>query len=110
MFSNNDLFFTYSHIFVFHCFFSYKKRLEVQGTDAVISSLETFILLLTFSNEKYPYQLKLALKCAVQLCEVRREYCETFVELLGSSLGKVDGNYIFLYCIFLLYSPFMLFL
>lgn len=64
----------------------------MEGTDAVISSLETFILLLTFSNEKYPYQLKLALKCAVQLCEVRKEYCETFVELLGSSLDKVDGR------------------
>lgn len=66
--------------------------MEVQGTEEVISSLETFILLLTFSNEKYPYQLKLALKCTVELCEVRREYCETFVELLGSSLGKVDGT------------------
>lgn len=64
----------------------------MEGTDAVISSLETFILLLTFSNEKYPHQLKLALKCAVQLCEVRKEYCETFVELLASSLGKVDGK------------------
>lgn len=73
--------------------FSCKKNLEVQGTDEVISSLETLILLLTFSSEKYSYQLKLALKCAVQLCEVKREYCETFVDLLGSRFGNVDGKY-----------------
>lgn len=64
----------------------------MEGTDEVISSLETLILLMTFSHEKYPHQLKLALKCAVQLCEVRKQYCETFVDLLGSRFGSVDGK------------------
>lgn len=72
--------------------FSYKRNLKVHGTEEVISSLETLILLLTFTEQKYPYQLKLALKCAVRLCEVKMEYCETFVELLGSRFGNIDGK------------------
>lgn len=67
--------------------------MEVQQTEEVISSLETLILLLTFSDDKYPRQLKIALKCAVRLCEVKMEHCERFVELLGARLGSLDGKF-----------------
>lgn len=64
----------------------------MHNTEEVISSLETLILLLTFSDEKYPKQLRIALKCAVKLCDAKREHCDRFVELLGSRLSSVDGK------------------
>lgn len=67
----------------------------VNGSEEMIASLETLILLLTFSKKKYPHQLKSALKCAVNLCEAKREHCEIFVELLGSRLKSVEGNVIY---------------
>lgn len=66
----------------------------MEGADQVISSLETLILLLTFSDENKPVELRLALKCAVRLCESRQEYCETFVELLGTRLDNVNSEQI----------------
>lgn len=75
----------------------------MQKTEEVICSLETLILLLTFSEDKYPYQLKIALKCAVRLCEVKTEHCERFVELLGARLGSLDGIlliFIYVNCLF----------
>lgn len=62
------------------------------GADAIIISLEGLILLLTNNDEKDCPQLKLALKCAVQLCDSKRDYCEKFVELLGSRFGSVNSK------------------
>ncbi|KAK4882914.1 hypothetical protein RN001_006233 [Aquatica leii] len=78
--------------------YCYKENLEAHGAQDVISSLETLILLLIFSEEKYTYQLKIALKCAVQLCEAKHEHCVTFVELLGSNLKNLDGKSTTLVC------------
>lgn len=72
--------------------FSYQENLETDGADDVIAALETLILLLTFSNEKHPLQLKIALKCAVRLCKAKQEYCEVFVELLGTRLDNIDSR------------------
>lgn len=70
--------------------YCYKENIKRVGTDEVISSLETIILLLTISDEKHPYQLKVVLRCAVRLAEIDKLYCERFVELLESRLGSVD--------------------
>lgn len=72
--------------------FSFQENLETDGADDVIAALETLILLLTFSNEKHPLQLKIALKCAVRLCEAKQDYCEVFVELLGTRLDNIDSK------------------
>lgn len=74
------------------------ENLQPDGTDDVISSLETLILLLTCSEQKQPKHLKVALKCAVRLCEAKQEYCETFVDLLGARLDNVDGDYTIVIC------------
>ncbi|KAJ8960602.1 hypothetical protein NQ318_013893 [Aromia moschata] len=76
----------------------YKENLETDGAEEVIAALETLILLLTFSNEKHPAQLKAALKCAVRLCEAKQEYCEIFVELLGTRLDNIDSDYTIVIC------------
>ncbi|KAF5295112.1 hypothetical protein FQA39_LY13263 [Lamprigera yunnana] len=78
--------------------YCYKENLEAHGAQNVISSLETLILLLIFSEEKFTYQLKVALKCAVQLCEAKQEHCITFVELLGSNLKNLNGESTTLVC------------
>ncbi|XP_017781296.1 PREDICTED: integrator complex subunit 7 [Nicrophorus vespilloides] len=78
--------------------YCYKENIEVGGTEEIICSLETLILLLTYSEEKYPYQLKLALKCAVKLAEHKRDNCERFIKLLGSRLGFVDGDCTIIIC------------
>lgn len=72
--------------------FSYREKLDTEGGNEVIASLKTLMLLLDFSKNKYPKQLKLALKCAVRLCEVKKEYCDTFVELLGTRLDNIHGK------------------
>jgi integrator complex subunit 7 len=78
--------------------YCYKEKIETEGADEVISSLETLILLLTFSNDKHPEQLKLALKCAVRLCESKKEHCETFVELLGTRLDNIHSDCTIIIC------------
>ncbi|XP_045470369.1 integrator complex subunit 7 [Harmonia axyridis] len=78
--------------------YCYKEGIDVVGAGQVISALETLILLLTFSNEKKPTELKIALKCAVRLCESKQEYCETFVELLGTRLDNINSDYIIILC------------
>ncbi|KAK5650389.1 hypothetical protein RI129_001418 [Pyrocoelia pectoralis] len=70
--------------------YCYKENLEVHGAQEVINSLETLILLLIFSDGGHPYHLKVALKCAVQLCEAKHEHCITFVDLLGSNLKSLN--------------------
>lgn len=72
--------------------FSFEESLQPEGADEVIASLETLILLLTYSEQKQPKHLKLALKCAVRLCEVKSDFCDIFVDLLGSRLDNVDGK------------------
>ncbi|KRT83554.1 hypothetical protein AMK59_3241, partial [Oryctes borbonicus] len=76
----------------------YSENLEVVGADTVIGSLEGLILLLTVDDERYCSQLKLALKCAVRLCDSKRQYCEKFVDLLGSRLGSIDSNSSIIIC------------
>lgn len=73
--------------------------METDGTNEVIAALETLILLLTFTDEKQPRYLKIALKCAVRLCEVKHEYCEIFVELLGTRLDNIESKYIKYLCV-----------
>ncbi|KAB0802821.1 hypothetical protein PPYR_05007 [Photinus pyralis] len=70
--------------------YCYTEGLEVHGAQEVINSLETLILLLIFSDGRSLYHLKVALKCAVQLCEAKHEHCMTFVELLGSNLKSLN--------------------
>lgn len=86
---------------VFNIFFkivsivcSYKENLETDGTSEVIGALETLILLLTFADEKNPRYLKIALKCAVRLCEVKSDYCTVFVELLGTRLDNIESKFL----------------
>lgn len=71
--------------------YGYNHKLNVEGEEDVISSLETLILILTLTDNKTTYQLKLSLKCCVRLSEAKTEHCDRFVELLGSRLGSVDG-------------------
>ncbi|XP_044259605.1 integrator complex subunit 7 [Tribolium madens] len=78
--------------------YCYKEKLETDRADEVVSSLETLILLLTFSNDKHPRQLKLALKCAVRLCEAKKDYCEIFVELLGTRLDNIHNDCTIVIC------------
>ncbi|XP_030755843.1 integrator complex subunit 7 [Sitophilus oryzae] len=78
------------------CCFS--DDLEPDGTEDVISALETLILLLTYSEQKQPKHLKVALKCAVRLCQARLDYCETFVDLLGTRLDNISGDYTIVIC------------
>ncbi|KAK9871145.1 hypothetical protein WA026_011427 [Henosepilachna vigintioctopunctata] len=78
--------------------YCYKENIEVERADEVVSALETLILLLTFSDEKRPKELKFALKCAVRLCESKLEYCDTFVELLGTRLDNVNSDYTIVIC------------
>lgn len=73
---------------------SYKENLETDGTSEVIGALETLILLLTFADEKNPRYLKIALKCAVRLCEVKNDYCTVFVELLGTRLDNTESKFL----------------
>nr|XP_023026136.1 integrator complex subunit 7 [Leptinotarsa decemlineata] len=75
--------------------YCYKENLETDGVDEVIAALETLVLLLTFISDKHPTQLKLVLKCAVRLCEARQQYCEVFVELLGTRLDNIDRGLFF---------------
>ncbi|KAG5874925.1 hypothetical protein JTB14_019593 [Gonioctena quinquepunctata] len=78
--------------------YCYKENLETDGIDEVIAALETLVLLLTFIGDKHPTQLKLVLKCAVRLCEAKQQYCEVFVELLGTRLDNIDNNYTITVC------------
>ncbi|CAH2002514.1 unnamed protein product [Acanthoscelides obtectus] len=78
--------------------YCFKENLEADGANEVITALETLILLLTYTDEKNTSQLKTALKCAVRLCEARQEYCKTFVELLGTQLHNIDGDYTITIC------------
>ncbi|KAI4458261.1 c1orf73 protein [Holotrichia oblita] len=78
--------------------YCYSENLEVVGADTVIASLEGLILLLTVNDEKDCLQLRLALKCAVRLCDSKREYCEKFVDLLGSRFGSIDSNSSIIIC------------
>lgn len=68
--------------------------METDGTSEVIAALETLTLLLTFTDEKHPRYLKIALKCAVRLCEVKHEYCDVFVELLGTRLDNIESKFL----------------
>lgn len=78
---------------------SFSENLQPGGTEEVISSLETLILLLTSPEERnHPKHLKIALKCAVRLCEAKPEYCDTFVDLLGSRLDNIDSDYTIVIC------------
>ncbi|KAF7282000.1 hypothetical protein GWI33_003665 [Rhynchophorus ferrugineus] len=76
----------------------FEDNLEPDGTNDVISSLEALILLLTFSEQKQVKHLKVALKCTVRLCKARLDYCETFVDLLGSRLDNIEGEYTIVIC------------
>ncbi|XP_074033531.1 integrator complex subunit 7 [Leptinotarsa decemlineata] len=78
--------------------YCYKENLETDGVDEVIAALETLVLMLTFISDKHPTQLKLVLKCAVRLCEARQQYCEVFVELLGTRLDNIDSDYTITVC------------
>lgn len=70
---------------------SYGENLEPENAEEVINSLEALILILTCSEKKYPKHLRIALKCAVRLCEAKPDYCETFIDLLGMKLTHDDG-------------------
>lgn len=90
------LVFTIVFRIIFEIFFiicSYKENLETDGTSEVIGALETLILLLTFADDKNPQYLKIALKCAVRLCEVKNDYCTVFVELLGTRLDSIESKF-----------------
>lgn len=66
--------------------------MNIEGVGDIISSMESLILLLNSSGQSNLKELKMVLKCAVRLCDVRREHCEKFVELLGSQLVSIEGE------------------
>ncbi|XP_066147671.1 integrator complex subunit 7 isoform X2 [Euwallacea fornicatus] len=75
------------------------ENLQPDGTEEVITSLETLILFLTCSEGQiHRKHLKVALKCAVRLCEAKPEYCDTFVDLMGCKLDNIDGDYTIAIC------------
>ncbi|CAH0553711.1 unnamed protein product [Brassicogethes aeneus] len=79
--------------------YSYNENKPTEDADEVIHALETLILLLTFSSDqKHSEYLKVALKCAVRLCDAKPEHCETFVELLGTRLDNIDNDYTITIC------------
>lgn len=78
--------------------YCYKENITTEGEDEVTSALETLILLLTFMKTKHSTHLKTVLKCAVKLCEAKDQFCEVFVELLGTRLDNVDGDNTLIIC------------
>ncbi|XP_057654555.1 integrator complex subunit 7 [Diorhabda carinulata] len=72
--------------------YCYKENIPTEGEEEITAALETLILLLTFMKTKHSVHLKTVLKCAVQLCEAKDQFCEIFVELLGTRLDNVDGD------------------
>ncbi|XP_022912913.1 integrator complex subunit 7 [Onthophagus taurus] len=78
--------------------YGFVENSQVSGTNDVIQALESLILLLTQSEDKNQLELKLTLKCAVRLCEYKLDYCEKFLQLLGSRLGSVDSSFSITIC------------
>lgn len=78
--------------------YCYRENLDVNKDEEVVSALENLILLLTFGCEKRSYELKIALKCVVQLCEAKSDYCGSFVELLGTTLKNIGNGYTIVIC------------
>ncbi|CAG9865045.1 unnamed protein product [Phyllotreta striolata] len=78
--------------------YCYRENLETDGEEEVISALETLILLLTCIKGKHSVQLKTVLKCAIRLCEAKHQYCEVFVELLGTRIQDIDSDHTLIIC------------
>lgn len=72
--------------------YSYKESLPVNDANKVVNALEALILQIVNSNDpKYTYQLKLCLRCAVDLCKAHKDHCAVFVELLEFQIVSSDG-------------------
>ncbi|KAJ9584574.1 hypothetical protein L9F63_021084, partial [Diploptera punctata] len=59
----------------------------------VVGTVESLFLLVTCDPEKeHAYELKVCLHCAVSLCQVHRDLCPRFVDLIGTRLMGTSGS------------------
>ncbi|XP_050311568.1 integrator complex subunit 7 [Anthonomus grandis grandis] len=75
------------------------KNLQPEGSEKILTSVQMLILLLTRAEEEKEIKyLKTALKCAVRLCQVKPDYCQRFVDLLGWVISNLEGEFIIVIC------------
>ena len=76
--------------------YSYKEEMPVHGVNEAVDTVESLFLLVTCDPEKeHAYELKVCLHCAVSLCQVHRDLCPRFVDLIGTRLMGTSGVLIY---------------
>lgn len=71
---------------------SYKEEMPVHGVSEAVDTVESLFLLVTCdSGQEHNYELKVCLRCAVSLCQVHRDLCPRFVDLIGTRLMGTSG-------------------
>jgi hypothetical protein len=76
---------------MFYCL-SYKEEMPVHGVSEAVDTVESLFLLVTCnSGQEHNYELKVCLRCAVSLCQVHRDLCPRFVDLIGTRLMGTSG-------------------
>ena len=73
--------------------YSFKEEQSSTGAEDAISlaadSVESLFLLITIGqSKKYLREMKICLQCAVSLCSVNRQLCNSFVQLFGTRLSS----------------------
>jgi hypothetical protein len=71
---------------------SYKEEMPVHGVSEAVDTVESLFLLVTCNpGEERSNELKVCLRCAVSLCQVHRDLCPRFVDLIGTRLMGTSG-------------------
>lgn len=66
--------------------------MPVHGVSEAVDTVESLFLLVTCdSGQEHNYELKVCLRCAVSLCQVHRDLCPRFVDLIGTRLMGTSG-------------------
>jgi len=74
------------------CILSYKEEMPVHGVSEAVDTVESLFLLVTCNpGEERSNELKVCLRCAVSLCQVHRDLCPRFVDLIGTRLMGTSG-------------------
>ncbi|GFG33765.1 hypothetical protein Cfor_05491 [Coptotermes formosanus] len=73
--------------------YCYKEEMPVHGVSEAVDTVESLFLLVTCnSGEEHNYELKVCLQCVVSLCQVHRDLCPRFVDLIGTRLMGTSGS------------------